>query len=237
MSLILRVDVDKPYGKKSISDRIKSKLREDYYLPAYKVLGYLIATEKFIVFCNDNKIKGTFYFRNSTIPDKKIIKLLKEGGHEVGFHAENTLNITTFKNEILKFKNKLPEFEIKSFTKHGSGKYKLGRNHYPPYEPLRYQKWAKDLGLKYIFGNEICKSKIDFDTIDGFFSKMFWIHRDYRDFNFSKLEDLIEEVKNKNIPIIIHPSNFFANKNVNQDFKRLVSLTKKNNISWDLPNY
>jgi hypothetical protein len=40
MAFILRVDVDKPYGRASFPAKVVSKIREDYWLPTVGWLGY-----------------------------------------------------------------------------------------------------------------------------------------------------------------------------------------------------
>ena len=232
MALILRVDVDKPYGRKTLLDKIKSKLTEDYWFLKIDAFGYLKATETFLKFCNKNKIKGVFYFRTCTSPNKKVIKLLNEGGHKIGFHAENTKSFKTFNNEIIKFQKINSNLDISSFTKHGSGNIKIGRNHYAPYEPEKYKIWSSKINIKYFFGNEICKSYDDFNVKDDFYPKMFWINKEYRDVNIYKIHDIVEKSKKIDIPVIIHPSNFIADYSVSNEFIKLVKLSKENLISW-----
>ena len=232
MGLILRVDVDKPYGRKNLFEKLKSKAREDFWFPQINSLGYLSALQELLVFCNKNNVKGAFYHRNCTIPNEEITHLLKEGNHLVGFHAENTKNFSTFQNELNKFKAKINNLNISSFTKHGSGDIKIGKHHYPPYEPEKYKKWSKDLDISYLYGNEICDSEMDFKSVENFHPKMFWVHREYRNSKFSSLETVINLAKTCNIPIILHPSNFIANPEVNQDFKKLVALAKDHSVSW-----
>lgn len=232
MGLILRVDVDKPYGRNSSFQKIKSKLTEDYWFPKLDFLGYLKATEDFIKYCNDNGVKGFFYFRNCTVPNKKIRELLEEGGHKLGFHAENTRSLETFQGELNTFQKSTSGIALTSFTKHGSGFTKLGRNHYAPYEEDKYREWAGDVKVKFPFGNAIGESKGDFENIKDFYPKMFWMHSDYRHKEFPKVEDAIEASKKTTVPVIIHPSNFIADPFVREEFQKLVSLSKEQGIDW-----
>src|ERR1035438_3758167 len=94
MPLILRVDVDKPYGNSNLFTKIVSKLTEDYYFPKINSL-YLEHIADFIELCNSNNIRGYFYHRQCTIPNKKIIKMLMDGKHKYGLHAENTKSFET----------------------------------------------------------------------------------------------------------------------------------------------
>jgi len=231
MPLILRVDVDKPYGRSNIINKVKSKLVEDYWFPKSDFLNYLYHVEEFIEYCNSQNVVGYFYFRNCTIPNEKVKKLLIEGNHKIGFHAEDTRNFNSFNSELNEFK-KNSNLTIDSFTKHGSGNYKLGKNHYPPYEPDVYLDWANSIKLDLFFGNGICRNLKDLLPINGFYPYMFWIERDYRDNNFNKLSQIIDYSIDNVIPILIHPCNFNASKIVKDDFKLLIEMARDNNIKW-----
>ena len=235
MGLILRIDVDKPYGRSTFIEKIKSKLKEDYYFPQIDLFGYLKSNESLLKFCNKNKVKGIFYFRNCTTPNTKNLNLIKRGGQSIGFHAENTRDYLTFEAELNLFKNKIGNVSLHSFTKHGSGEIKIGKHHYPKYEPENYKEWAPKVNVPYYYGNEICESANDFLNSTLFYPKMFWIHEEYRDSKLNKIKDIIELAKHTDVPIIIHPANFTANKQVNSDFKELVRLAKKESISWIIP--
>lgn len=74
----------------------------------------------------------------------------------------------------------------------------------------------------------------DFDTVNNFFYKMFWIEPDYRSQKLNKIEDIIEIAKYKNVPVLIHPSNFYSHKKVRDEFVKLVKLARQNKIEWVL---
>jgi len=133
MALILRIDVDKPFGRSSLFAKVLSKAREEFYFPGLNKLGYLKDLGVFLDFLDTNSIPAHIYFRNCTAPNAQIINRLRK--HKIGFHAENTQTIDTFKHELDAFRSKFLELNVSSFTKHGSGIFKLGRHHYPPYEP------------------------------------------------------------------------------------------------------
>lgn len=231
MPFILRVDVDKPYGHHSISTKILSKLREDYYFPASKYLKYLKPTEEFLRFCNTNGVSSFLYFRNATIPTKKILELMSEGGHILGFHAENTITKETFQEELQIFEEKVGQ-KVHFFTKHGSGKLKLGKNHYPPYEPEKYQNWSNALGIDFSFGNGIANSIASLAAQDGFYPNMFWIERAYRDSHFSSLEPLIDLAKESLVTLVVHPANFYTDVNVKNDLLELFMRSREHAIHW-----
>lgn len=232
MALILRVDVDKPFGRSNIFRKVASKLAEDYWFPVFSSFGYLTHLQIFLEYCNSKNISGFIYHRTCTIPDEKIQKSLIKGNHKIGFHAENTRTFETFSNEINHFKNLLNPIQIESFTKHGSGMLKLGKNHYPPYEPEKYFEWAKKLNIDFFFGNGICSSSSNLLSSNNFFPNMFWIEREYRHPDFFEFKKLLEVAKNKDVVVLIHPCNFHASKIVLEDFETLVNLSKEQSINW-----
>ena len=232
MPLILRVDVDKPYGRSNMLQKVLSKTREDLWFPAINMIGYLSTSEALLDYCNQNDIRGIFYFRNCTSPNSKIKGLMAKGNHAFGFHAENTRTTETFQSELSSMKKSVPNGMLHSFTKHGSGKLKLGKNHYPPYEPEKYKEWVQTMGVPFYFGNEVVEEIDDFSPVDGFYPKMFWLKKEYRIESFATIEDVISAAKTETVPIIIHPANFVADTFVNSELKRLVDLSKENNIDW-----
>ncbi|HXC04930.1 MAG TPA: hypothetical protein VNZ86_09275, partial [Bacteroidia bacterium] len=174
MALILRVDVDKPYGHSNLIRKVASKVSEDYFkIPLFSGISYLSHFIRFLEYCNANGVPGFMYHRMCTIPDQHVNELLKAGGHQLGFHAENTRTSATFAAELKRFRQQT-SLPVNSFTKHGSGTLKLGKHHYPPYEPGKYKVWAQQEGIGYYFGNGICTSAADLFAVNGFFENMFW---------------------------------------------------------------
>jgi len=222
--IYIRIDVDKPFGKKNIINRGLSKIRENYYFPIIDNI-YLKGLEDLINLLNKNKIISHIYFRNCTYPKLNHLQLLTEGKHIIGFHAENTKNFETFKYEFNQFSKKM-KTKITTFTKHGSGIYKLGKHHYPKYEPEKYKLWAKKLNIDFSFGNKI----ITASDINNF-EVAFWIEHGYRHPSFNTINQLIEHAKNHDVVVLIHPSNYEKDKKVKKDFKKLIKLILKNNIN------
>lgn len=235
MPLVLRVDVDKPYGNTTFFNSVRSKLTEDYWFPKWNWLGnnYLYHLADFIELCNKESIKGYFYFRICTTPDQKIKGLLSSGNHKAGMHAENTRDFSSFKAELDRL-IELSNINMDCFSKHGSGTLKLGRHHYPPYEPEKYLSWAKELNLKFNFGNGVSSTPNDFLNKENYYPKIFWVERDYRDKDFFELSDLIRCAKDHIVPVLIHPSNFDSTGSVKKDFIELIRLSKENDIDWIL---
>jgi hypothetical protein len=235
MSLILRVDVDKPYGHSNIIRKVASKVVEDYFsLPVVGNFKYLSHLIQFLEYCNAEQVPGFIYHRTCTIPNKKVKNLLKEGNHKLCFHAENTRSYETFSAELEAFKKAAAPIQVSSFTKHGSGALKLGKHHYPPYEPEKYKEWAASSHTAFHFGNGIGKNAKDLYAENNFFENMFWMEHDYRDPAFCELQPLLDAAKTNDVVVLIHPCNFHSYKKVADDFKRLVSLSKEQHIEWNV---
>jgi len=231
MPFILRVDIDKPYGHHSLFKKVLSKIREDFYFPALDNLGYLRPTIELLNFCNYYDIPAFWYFRNCTVPNAHVKELICEGGHILGFHAENTRTKDTFVLELQTFEKRLGQ-KVYFFTKHGSGKFKLGRLHYPPYEPEKYKAWANQLEMDFSFGNGIAKSFSDLESDCQFYENMFWLESNYRDKRFNSIDALIDHAKKNVIVLIVHPANYFTDRNVREDLKKIILLSKQNSIEW-----
>lgn len=231
MPFILRVDIDKPYGHHSLFAKLLSKIKENFYFPSIDSLGYSKPIQELLKFCNLNKIPAILYFRNCTIPNEKTNYLIKEGDYLVGFHAEETQSMLSFQNELTLFEKKIGN-KIKTFTKHGSGKLKLGKNHYPPYEPEKYLEWAKNMSLNYSFGNGIPNDIEDLFSKNDFYENMFWLERSYRKPPLEHIEDIIEAAKSNTIILVVHPANFFTYQEVKEDLLNLIKISKTNKIDW-----
>jgi hypothetical protein len=234
MSLILRVDVDKPYGRHTLPRKIFSKIKEDYFTEFPVKIGYLSHLKQFILFCNKNGVQGHFYHRICTTPDAETLAMQAQGGHIAGLHLENSRTKETLKAEIELLQSKVKGISINTFSKHGSGTYKLGKHHYAPYEPLKYKQWANELGLKYPSGNGTAEKAADLYNTDGYYENLFWIEPYYRSSKFDKLTDVIEAAKNGDVTVLIHPCNYLADKQTKEDFEALVQMAKSEGVSWKL---
>ena len=234
MALILRVDVDKPYGRSTLTDKILSKVREDYWFPAIYALGYLNHLKIFLEFLSEKEIKSHIYFRKCTLPHKRWAGESLLEGHMLGLHAEDTRSYESLKKELKGVQSCFAPKKINSFTKHGSGYLKLGRYHYPPYEPDKYLRWAETLGIPFLFGNEenIYESQ-NTESIYQYYPGMFWIER-YRneDSDQLTLPEVVRISINKNVVVIIHPEHFIDNKQVKTDMMELVLKARQQKVPW-----
>jgi hypothetical protein len=233
MSLILRADVDKPYGHSNLLRKVASKWVEDYFpIPVLGTVGYLSHLIEFLEYCNSVNVPGFIYHRTCTSPNARVSELLLWGKHKVCFHAENTRSFETFSEELNAFKKTSSPVVIESFTKHGSGKLKLGKYHYPAYEPEKYKIWSAEISTGFYFGNGIAKNENDLFAANAFFTNMFWMERDYRDPGMNDLQQLLDAAKKQDVVVLIHPCNFHSSKVVSSDFKQLVTRASEQNVSW-----
>ena len=231
MAIILRVDVDKPYGKHNIFRKIASKVKEDY-LPRWSLYpGYLSHLKEFIIFCNENGIRGTFYHRLCTVPDPETLNLLNGGNHQIGLHLENSRDISTFIGELKEMEQLLPTIDIDTFSKHGSGVHKLGKFHYPLYEPEKYQEWSKSVNIAFPSGNGIpsCSTELDPDD-NGYYQNVFWVEPPYRSASYNDLDLVLEKSLVSDIVVLIHPCNYAADKKTRDDFHKIAKFAKENAI-------
>ncbi len=235
MSLVLRVDVDKPFGNSNLIKKIGSKLIEDCFGSiSTSFPGYLAHQTNFLELCNNEKIPGFFYYRRCTVPNKKVERLMQIGGHKYGLHAENTRSLETLTAELNYLRKKVSPNPVQTFTKHGSGVLKLGKYHYPNYEPDLYLEWSNTLNCSFHFGNSIPEKPEDLTTKDNYHSAVFWIETEYRSPHFKDLEQLLHVAKTDRVIVLIHPENFDRDILVKEQFMRLIQRAKEENISWEV---
>lgn len=231
MSLIIRIDVDRPYGQKNIFLKALSRVTSDLYLPRIKTNCYLNELNLVLQLLNEKNISALIFFRKITFPSKRIIELMLTGQHIYGFHLENSKTFSTFVDE-LDWHKKRTGNDIKIFSKHGSGKYKYGFKHYVPYEPEKYIDWGLKTGMKYFFGNgenpnEQPKS---FGQLTCYPSA-FWLEPQWRDVEKYDEEWLIENSKYKDIVLLFHPDNIIFNKKLFDSFNYILDNVKVKKIN------
>lgn len=218
MALIVRIDVDRPYGKKNIFRHLLSRISSEFYLPRIESIGYLNDLKIILEVLNKNKTRAYIFFRKCTFPSTDIIKLMKEGNHVAGMHLENSRTFSTYQNELNDINNYLNE-KIVFFSKHGSGKYKYGFYHYPNYEPEKYITWANQTDMKVFFGNKEDPSLKDYFVKNvHIFPSAFWLEPHWRNTEVFDIEWLNEESKSRDIVVLIHPDNITCNDNLFDQF-------------------
>jgi hypothetical protein len=218
MALILRIDVDRPYGKRGLLRHVASRVASDYYLPRVKGLGYLRDLEAILKILNERGKQAYVFFRKCTYPTPVIRSLMQQGGHQFGLHLEDSRSARTFQQELSALERCLNR-RVTAFSKHGSGRLRLGRHHYPPYEPERYRPWAQAAGMKYFFGNledPELRPEQDGELVN--FPSAFWLEPSWRDVNRFPIEWLLREANERNVVLLLHPDNVTASQAISDDF-------------------
>src|SRR5690348_6770036 len=132
MSLIIRIDVDRPYGRVPFARHVLSRLSSDLYVPRLPFCGYLTELKVMLEMINRASARAYVFFRRCTLPSPPIVDLLREGNHQPGLHLENSRSFETFREETKNIEKHLGK-KVSAVSKHGSGGSKYGLRHYAPY--------------------------------------------------------------------------------------------------------
>ena len=152
MALIIRIDVDRPYGRRPLVRHFLSRLSSDLYFPKVAGFGFLAELQTLLVWLNEERARAYVFFRRCTLPSRSILELLDIGRHEIGLHLENSRSFATFLEEMQIVEHHLGR-KVLALSKHGSGGARFGFHHYAPYEPERYVEWARQASMRLFLGN------------------------------------------------------------------------------------
>lgn len=214
MALILRIDVDRPYGKRGLLRHVASRVSSDLYLPRMNWLGYLRDLKAILDLLNKRGKSAYVFFRKCTDPTPEIRALMQQGGHRFGLHLENSRTAETFNAELRSFESRIGE-RAEAFSKHGSGRLRLGLHHYPPYEPASYLPWAQDAGMKIFFGNlENPELEPEQHGSLVYFPSAFWLEPLWRDVSRFPIEWLLRKATARDIVLLLHPDNVTASPEI-----------------------
>jgi hypothetical protein len=224
MALILRVDVDRPYGRHPLFRHVLSRLASDLYFPRIESFGYLRELAITLEMLKDRHARAYVFFRRCTLPPGPILRLIEEGEHEIGLHLENSRSFETFAAE-----KRLMEAHIRrpvlAMSKHGSGREKYGLHHYAPYEPERYVEWARRSGMMLFLGNledPSLQPAVD-PTGFRFYPSAFWLEPAWRNTNVFTIDWLLSEARSRDVVLLIHPENVLAAPELTREFRHLLS--------------
>lgn len=218
MALIVRIDVDRPYGRQGLVRHIASRVSSDYVLPRMGWLRYLDELKIILEILEANGKQAHVFFRKCTYPTPEICERMREGGHTFGLHLENSRSEETFIEELRSLERRLGQ-RVQEFSKHGSGKLHLGRYHHPPYEPQRYLPWAKAAGMKMFLGN--LEDPELGPVQDGnltYFPAAFWLEPHWRDTKRFPIEWLLEHAAARDVVMLLHPDNVTASPEIMREF-------------------
>src|SRR5688572_5219974 len=99
MALVVRIDVDRPYGRYPFYRHVLSRLSSDLYFPKIDYIGYLDELKWMLRTLNEKNAKAYAFFRRCTLPSPSVLNLIAQGGHEIGLHLENSRSYETFVQE------------------------------------------------------------------------------------------------------------------------------------------
>lgn len=218
MALIVRIDVDRPYGKQGFVRHVASRISSDLYLPRIDWLRYLEELRTILHILTVNGKSAHVFFRKCTYPRTEALS----GGHFWGLHLENSRSEETFKEELSSLERRLGH-KVVEFSKHGSGRLHLGLHHYAPYEPERYIPWAKRAGMKLFFGN-LENPEIPPVQDNGllYYPSAFWLEPFWRDKKKFPIEWLLEEAKSRDVVMLLHPDNVTSDPEIMREFRMAV---------------
>jgi len=224
MALIVRIDVDRPYGKSPFLRHVFSRVGSDIYFPKIEAFGYLQELKVILQMLNEAKARAYIFFRRCTLPSRPILELIDAGGHEIGLHLENSRSFESFSDEKAMLERHIGR-PVASVSKHGSGKRKHGLHHYAPYEPDKYIHWARKSGMKVFLGNledpTIPPSKGGTDL--KVYPSAFWLEPSWRDTRRFTIKWLLSQAAVSDIVLLMHPDNVLADPSLTEDLKGLLS--------------
>jgi hypothetical protein len=224
LSLIVRIDVDRPYGRRPLPRHLLSRLSSDLYFPRIGRLGFLAELESMIGWLNEAGARAYVFFRRCTLPSRRTLELLDAGGHEPGLHLENSRSFDAFLAERHILERHLGR-KVLAFSKHGSGGARYGLRHYAPYEPERYLEWARSASMRVFLGNLEDPSIAAAETGNGlvFFPSAFWLEPPWRDTARFPVGWLLEQARRRDVVLLVHPENVLAQPRLVEDFRRLIA--------------
>jgi hypothetical protein len=223
MALIVRIDVDRPYGKSPFLRHVFSRVGSDLYFPKIEAFGYLDELRVILEMLNRAQARAHIFFRRCTLPSKPILELIDAGRHQIGLHLENSRSFQSFSEEKALLERHVGR-TVLAVSKHGSGKKKYGFHHYAPYEPENYVAWARKAGMKVFLGNledpTIPPLQGEEDLI--VYPSAFWLEPSWRDTRKFPVAWLLREAAARNVVLLLHPDNVLFDPAITKDFTSLL---------------
>jgi hypothetical protein len=224
MALIIRIDVDRPYGRRPMLRHFLSRLSSDVYFPKIAGFGFLAELKTMLTWLNEERASAYVFFRRCTLPPKSIVSLLDAGRHEIGVHLENSRSFDTFLKETQIVERHFGR-KVQAISKHGSGGAKYGLYHHAPYEPEKYVEWAQQASMRVFFGNLQDPTLEPAKASNGLlvYPSAFWLEPDWRDTAKFTVDWLLDRARYQDIVLLVHPENVLAHPGLVDDFKRLIN--------------
>ncbi len=217
--IILRHDVDNPFlYRKSLFQKILNRV----YLSNPEFPGkehfptYLEAVKTLLKLEKRFSAKATFFFRTVTYPTYDLIKELRDGKHEVAYHADRDKTFREFHEDLKKVQNRT-KMTISGFTKHGISKHRSG-GHWDEKKMIEYGNKAN---LKYLAQGESHPGWETPQLVNGVY--VFGHHKTIWKESIEELTRYIES--NKWPMLLLHPEDLIIN-GVKEKFIKILSMTK-----------
>jgi hypothetical protein len=223
MALIVRIDVDRPYGKQPLVRHVLSRISSDAGLPKLPWFGYLRELKVMLEILNQARARAYVFFRRCTLPCAEAMEALSAGGHEIGLHLEDSRSYRTFLAERRQLEEHLGR-PVTSFSKHGSGGARFGRRHYAPYEQDKYAEWGRQSGMKFFSGN-LEDPRVPIFQIDRLlcFPGAFWLEPAWRNTGVFTIGWLRTATTKSDVVMLVHPENVLASNELTEQFRNLVN--------------
>jgi len=224
MALIIRIDVDRPYGRQPVVRHLLSRLSSDLYFPRVAQFGFLAELRTMLGWLNEARARAYVFFRRCTLPSRSILELLDAGGHEIGLHLENSLSLATFQKET-RIVERHVRRKVLAVSKHGSGGARFGFHHYAPYEPEKYVEWARKTSMRLFLGNLQDPALEPAKSADNLwaFPSAFWLEPHWRDTKKFTVDWLLDRARYQDTVLLVHPENVLARPALVADFKKLIT--------------
>lgn len=224
MPLLVRIDVDRPYGRSPFFRHVLSRTSSDLCTPTLHRFGYLKELRSILELVKAEGARTYVFFRRCTLPSPQVLELLDTGGHEIGLHLEDSRTFSTFQVERQLLETRVGR-SMKCFSKHGSGGAKFGFHHHAPYEPQRYIEWAQRADMKLFLGNLEDPTALPFTAGESLtvFPAAFWLEPSWRDTSRFCTDWLLDHARHRDIVMLIHPENVLASAELTLTFKRIIS--------------
>jgi hypothetical protein len=223
MALIIRIDVDRSYGKHPTARHLLSRLSSDLYFPKIAGFGFLTELQEMLAWLNREKARAYVFFRRCTLPSMSILELLDRGGHQIGLHLENSSSFETFHAET-QIVERHAGRRVLAVSKHGSGGARFGFHHYARYEPEKYIEWARQASMRVFLGNledpGLGPTAAGGDLV--VFPSAFWLEPHWRDTNRFSVDWLLDHARYRDIVMLVHPENILADPGLTADFKKII---------------
>lgn len=224
MALIIRLDVDRPYGRHPLARHLLSRVSSDLYLPRVTAFGFLAELRAMLTLLNEARSRAYVFFRRCTLPSRSVLDLLDAGRHEIGLHLEDSRSFATFLKEKDILERQFGR-KVRAVSKHGSGGARFGYHHYAPYEPDKYIAWARQCSMRLFLGNLQDPSLPARKWGDGLlsFPSAFWLEPPWRDTSRFPTDWLQNFAQHQDVVLLVHPENVLANPDLTAEFKQLIT--------------